>query len=285
MTESVLASLLAAVAGMAFVFALERRRDRLVSERLGEPSPRRRSRTAPRVLSAIGGWAVRGSVARRLLDPRRVSARLEGAGIGTSQEVVMGGAWLAACSAGLLVLLVPSPLRVLAPVVALAVLRGPGFVLARLERQRKAQADAELPQLLDLLAAASSAGLSGPAALQRSVSVTTGPLADELSRALRAVELGGRWRGELRLMADRLELSDLGRAVSALTRSGSLGSSLAEAVSTLAAEVRADRRARAAERARKAPVTMLFPLVFLVLPAFLLLTVVPVLITTLRSIR
>jgi hypothetical protein len=40
-----------------------------------------------------------------------------------------------------------------------------------------------------------------------------------------------------------------------------------------------------AERARKAPVKMLFPLVFLVLPAFLLLTVVPVLVTTLQSIR
>jgi tight adherence protein C len=39
------------------------------------------------------------------------------------------------------------------------------------------------------------------------------------------------------------------------------------------------------ERARKAPVKMLFPLVFLVLPAFLLLTVVPVLLSTLRSIR
>ena len=34
-----------------------------------------------------------------------------------------------------------------------------------------------------------------------------------------------------------------------------------------------------------APVKMLFPLVFLVLPAFLLLTVVPVLLSTLQSIR
>ena len=39
------------------------------------------------------------------------------------------------------------------------------------------------------------------------------------------------------------------------------------------------------ERARAAPVKMLFPFVFLVLPAFLLLTVVPVLLTTVQSIR
>jgi pilus assembly protein TadC len=48
--------------------------------------------------------------------------------------------------------------------------------------------------------------------------------------------------------------------------------------------VRAARRLAVTERARTAPVKMLFPLVFLVLPAFLLLTVVPVLLTTLRSI-
>ena len=53
----------------------------------------------------------------------------------------------------------------------------------------------------------------------------------------------------------------------------------------LATRVREARRAATTERARKAPVKMLFPLVFLVLPAFLLLTVAPVLFTTLRSIR
>ena len=52
----------------------------------------------------------------------------------------------------------------------------------------------------------------------------------------------------------------------------------------LAASVRAARRAAVTERARTAPVKMLFPLVFLVLPAFLLLTVVPVLLTTVQSI-
>jgi tight adherence protein C len=111
-----------------------------------------------------------------------------------------------------------------------------------------------------------------------------GPLAEELDEAITRVDLGRRWRDELGSVADRLALTELRRAAAVLGRSESLGSSLADEVSRLAADVRESRRARAAERARTAPVKMLFPLVFLVLPAFLLLTVVPVLLSTVRSI-
>jgi tight adherence protein C len=45
----------------------------------------------------------------------------------------------------------------------------------------------------------------------------------------------------------------------------------------LSSEARADLRRRAEARARTVPVRLLFPLVFLVLPAFGLLTVAPVL--------
>ena len=64
-----------------------------------------------------------------------------------------------------------------------------------------------------------------------------------------------------------------------------LARSLVESLGTIAKDAREARRAATTERARKAPVKMLFPLVFLVLPAFLLLTVVPVLLTTVQSIR
>jgi tight adherence protein C len=145
--------------------------------------------------------------------------------------------------------------------------------------------DHELPQLLDLLAAASSAGLSAQLALRRAVQATEGPLSEELDAVVRSVDLGARWRDELKSMADRLSLPDLRRAVGALTRTESLGASLADAMGRLATQVREERRSTLSERARKAPVKMLFPLVFLVLPAFLLLTVVPVLVTTLQSIH
>lgn len=167
----------------------------------------------------------------------------------------------------------------------LVAFRAPDIRIARAAKRRRARADRELPLFLDLLAAATAAGLSGQMAVRRATEATEGPLAEELSSALRRVDLGGRWRDELTSVTERLDLPDLRRAAAVLTRSESIGSSLAEALSDLAHESREARRATVAERARKAPVKMLFPLVFLVLPAFLLLTVVPVLVTTVQSIR
>jgi pilus assembly protein TadC len=192
---------------------------------------------------------------------------------------------LAAAALAVVCLWSPSPIPVLAPVVALAAWRGPMFIQGRAARRRSARADAELPQLLDLLAAASSAGLSASLSLRRAAGALEGPLAEELDSVFRAVDLGGRWRDELRATADRLAIPDLRRTVAALTRTETLGSSLATSMQELAERVRASRRAAVTERARTAPVKMLFPLVFLVLPAFLLLTVVPVLLSTLQSIR
>jgi tight adherence protein C len=155
----------------------------------------------------------------------------------------------------------------------------------RARRHHRAAVDAQIPQLLDLLAAASSAGLSGQLALRRAVDALGGPLAHELEAALDAVDLGAPWRDELAAVAERLGLTDLRRTVAALSRTETLGASLSDSTGELATSVRAARRAAITERARTAPVKMLFPLVFLVLPAFLLLTVVPVLLTTVQSIR
>lgn len=180
---------------------------------------------------------------------------------------------------------VPGPKVVTIPLAVLLGSRIRRLGAARADARRRRAMDAEIPQLLDLLAAGSAAGLSAVVGLQRSVSVLRGPLGTELKASLDAVDLGARWREELAAVTERLALPDLRRAVTVLSRTETLGTSLTEATRELAADVRRSRRAAVAERARTAPVKMLFPLVFLVLPAFLLLTVVPVLLTTVRSIR
>ena len=270
--------LLAFAAAAACVLAVRTASSVSVLRRLPMPGAARAA--APDPLTRLGGTRAGG----RLRGPR-ADVALAMSGWTFTPERFAGLRLVTGVGSLVLGILVPGPGPLVAPLLAFAGLRLPLFAAARAARRRRVAIDAEIPQLLDLLAAGSSAGLAAPLALRRATDGLQGPLAGELRRTLDSVDLGARWRDELRALADRLGLPDFTRAVAAVTRTESLGSSLAEATAELAATVRATRRAAVTERARTAPVKMLFPLVFLVLPAFLLLTVVPVLLTTVQSIR
>ena len=103
-----------------------------------------------------------------------------------------------------------------------------------------------------------------------------------------------RWQRQQALgrrLADGLaRLPDhLGEAVrplsAALVDADRYGTPLLPVLEGLVADVRQQRRRRAEERARQAPVRLIFPLVLCALPAFGLLTVVPLLLATLQSFR
>jgi tight adherence protein C len=176
-------------------------------------------------------------------------------------------------------------LLVLAPLGALVGSRVPGMRLARRARRRAARIDAQVPELVELLVAASESGLPPPAAFVRSADALLAPLGDELRDAAARIRLGEPWRESLDRVVQRTRSPGLAMLARSLERSHRLGASARGALHALVDELRAERRARAEERARRAPVKMLFPLVFLILPAFLLLTVGPVLLSTVRSLH
>ncbi|MGZ8611298.1 MAG: type II secretion system F family protein [Actinomycetota bacterium] len=229
------------------------------------------------------GWLGRLGASRfgRLVKRGRLHALAVASDATWSVDELVGAKVLTALLAAAIAAVVFPPLGL---PVALAAWRVPELMLARRARRRVAMASREVPLFLDLLAVASSAGVAPQLAVRLACPPLRGPLAAELASAVDRADLGRRWREELGAAAERLGLNDLRRAVAVLGRSEAMGSSLADEMSRLAADVRAERRSRAAERARAAPVKMLFPLVFLILPAFLLLTVVPVLLSTVRSI-
>ena len=70
-----------------------------------------------------------------------------------------------------------------------------------------------------------------------------------------------------------------------LRRAEILGLPVAVTLADLAREMRERRRASAEEEARGAPVKVLFPIVVCFLPAFMLLTIAPVVIVALRGFR
>jgi len=214
--------------------------------------------------------------------------RLELAGNPWPLDVVLGSKVLLSVSALLICLalgfLVPLAALISLPV-GVAAFRCPDFGMARLAKRRQARIATQVPDLADLLLATTQSGLTAPVAFRRSAEALHGPLADELATALRQIDLGIPWRTALDQVVTRVEDPSLRRLVSALARTQRLGASVATALRTVADDLRSERRTLAEERARRAPVKMLFPLVFLILPAFILLTVGPVVLATIRSLR
>ena len=155
----------------------------------------------------------------------------------------------------------------------------------RSERRRRAVIDRQALDFVEVLLAAIEAGLPPAIAVERAAGMTSGSLGSELDAAARQIELGFGWRAALEQLVDRTGSTALRRLTILLARAHRLGTSPRQSLRAIADELRLERRSKAEEIARRAPVKMLFPLVLLILPAFLLLTVGPVLLATLRSLR
>ncbi|QGG96522.1 type II secretion system F family protein [Actinomarinicola tropica] len=153
----------------------------------------------------------------------------------------------------------------------------------RVARARRAALVDELPEVVDLLTLASSSGLSVPLAVATVGRHGVGEVAVALRRAH---ELTGRGVSLADAVAELPR--QVGEEVRPLVRvlAGSLrdGTAIVPALERLASEVRTERRRAAEERARRLPVVLLFPLVVCVLPAFGLLTVVPLLVGALDGL-
>jgi tight adherence protein C len=144
----------------------------------------------------------------------------------------------------------------------------------RLARRRDAVIGAELPVVVDILGVALAAGCTPYLAIEHAARYGPPAIAMMLDDVLQACNLGQSLDDALRdIGASQPRLRSL---ADALRTSARLGSPAAPALARLAAEVRADARRRAEARARTVPVRLCFPLVACVLPAFALLTVIPV---------
>lgn len=159
-----------------------------------------------------------------------------------------------------------------------------GAVLGRLSRARSERwalriQIRELPLVLDLLALAVSAGCTPYRSLEIAIQWGPDQCAVAFRRVLGATAIGARLSDALGHMEH--DAPALAPVADVLIASEQLGAPAAQTLARLADEARADLRRRAEARARVLPVKLLFPLVFLVLPAFGLLTVVPALISAL----
>jgi tight adherence protein C len=127
---------------------------------------------------------------------------------------------------------------------------------------------------VDLVGVGVNAGCPPYQAVELAAMWSPPRVAPELHAIVHACALGQSFDDALR--AGGLRTPALRGLTDTLRTSARLGSPAAPSLVRLASEVRADVRRRAEARARTVPVRLCFPLVCCILPAFGLLTVVPV---------
>jgi len=248
-------------------------------------------RTAERIGRTVAGSpeAAPSKYRQRLLwagyyEPRAVLLLL-GAKVGLA--ILAGSAYFLYSVLALRVVSVP---RLIAISLFLAVIGFfvPDFWLRMRIKGRQREITHTLPDVLDLLMVCVEAGMGFDAAVARVAEQPEGrhsPLHEEMLRMHLEVRAGRPRAEALRALGERTGVDDIKAMVSAFIQTERLGTPLGKTLRVHADTARVQRRHRAEERAHLAPLKMLFPTVFFLMPAFFLVTLAPSLLGLLRLLK
>ena len=151
----------------------------------------------------------------------------------------------------------------------------PGIWLGQQIKKRKYNIVKSLPDALDLLTIAVEAGLAFDSGIQRVAEKWDNELSREFRRVLADMRLGRTRRDSLKDLATRTGVEDVQTFTAAIIQADQLGVSMSKILRIQSDQMRIRRRQRAEEAAQKAPVKMLFPMVFLIFPALFVVILGP----------
>jgi tight adherence protein C len=176
---------------------------------------------------------------------------------------------------------------VLHPLLGLTVAAVPAMRRLRRSRADRSTSDRAvvraLPEVVDLIVLGVGAGLTTRDALARCEPWLPSPFGPVFREARRRAAAGESFGGALEAIS--VPLGDPARSlITVLVGAEQTAGSLVPTLLRVGDEARRRRRVEAQERARRLPVTMLLPLVTCVLPAFGLLAVAPLLISSLSGL-
>jgi tight adherence protein C len=154
----------------------------------------------------------------------------------------------------------------------------PSIWLTYKVKNRKTEIFHTLPDILDLLTVCVEAGLGIDAALNRTCETPQfegNPLAEELKIAARKIRAGKPRSDALKDMAERTMVDDIEAFVTMLVQTERFGTSLSLALRVHSDSLRTKRKQIAEEKAAKTAVKILFPLLFFIFPALMIVLIGP----------
>jgi tight adherence protein C len=163
-------------------------------------------------------------------------------------------------------------------VVLFALLAGwmvPSAYVRRRGSSRLAEVDHRLPELIDVMIATIEAGMGFSASLGLVSERIGGALGEELKLTMQQQSLGMSIQDALDEMVERCDTPSVRAFVRTASRGESLGVSIGPVLRELSADQRRRHRMTAREKMQKAPVKMIFPLMFLIMPAIMIVIFYP----------
>lgn len=160
----------------------------------------------------------------------------------------------------------------------------PFMVLQSAIRRRQAALRRQLPEFLDMLCVSVQAGLSFDGALAKIVARMKGPVVDEFSRALRDMEFGMTRQHTLTQLANRCDLEEMYLFTSSVIQSEHLGTSMSKTLKQQADNMRDRHRQWVRAEAMRAPVKIIFPLVFFIFPSIFVMVIFPAALSLLKNL-
>ena len=156
------------------------------------------------------------------------------------------------------------------PVLIVCLLLGyivPDIILSKKITQRKYNISRLLPETVDLLGLCVEAGLDFTLATKWIIEKTPmNPMLEELSFVLEEIKWGKSRTQALRDMSKRLNISEVTSFVQTLVLAERMGTPVAEAFAILSEDTRLQRFHHGERIAMKAPIKILIPLIFCILP-------------------
>lgn len=158
----------------------------------------------------------------------------------------------------------------------------PDWLMRFLVRRRQAVFMEHFPDALDLIRICLEAGLGLDAAISRvgeEFRKIAPPLQDEFHTLSLELRAGASRTQCLKNFADRTGLPDVQALVTLLIQADRFGTGIADAVRVYSEQLRLNRKLKAEEAAAKVSVKLLFPLIFCIFPAMLLVLLGPAVIS------
>jgi tight adherence protein C len=154
----------------------------------------------------------------------------------------------------------------------------PMALVDRKIRQRFEKIDRQMPDMIDLLVVTIEAGLGILASMRVAAESLQDPLGQELRLTLQEQRMGLSVFEAIESLGRRANAPNVRVFVRALIQGEKLGVSIGTTMRNVALEMRKRRKAAAEEKAQKMPIKLLFPLVFLIFPAIMIVLLVPAMI-------